>query len=111
MNKPTKCILCVPKPINNNGPSAPGFALTVSNTDNVWDEASVCGYNKKIDGTIVSSVNVTAPQETGSVDITAACANATNYKISLFVNTTFPLITFNLLQPGHKDVFTLDYTF
>ncbi|KAJ2032295.1 hypothetical protein IWW57_000293 [Coemansia sp. S610] len=110
-NKPTKCVLRVPKPVDNNGPSAPGFALTVSNTDNVWDEASVCGYNKKIDGTVVGSVNVTAPQETGSVDVTAACTNATNYKISLFVDTSFPLIAFNSLQSGHKDVFTLDYTF
>ncbi|KAJ1671790.1 hypothetical protein GGF44_002602 [Coemansia sp. RSA 1694] len=110
-NAPTKCVLRIPKPVDNNGPNAPGFALTVSSTDNVWDEASVSGYNKKIDGTLIGSVNVTAPQDTASIDVTAACANASNYKISLFVDTSFPLISFNSLQSGSKDVFTLDYTF
>ncbi|KAJ2101014.1 hypothetical protein GGI09_001973, partial [Coemansia sp. S100] len=44
-NKPTKCTLHTPKPSDNNGPNAPGYSLTVSNTDNVWDEASMSGYN------------------------------------------------------------------
>ncbi|KAJ2372595.1 hypothetical protein IW150_004043 [Coemansia sp. RSA 2607] len=108
-NKPKKCVLRIPKPLETA--SGNGYALTVSTTDSFWDEATVSGYTKKLDGAQVGSANVTSNNATGTVDVTSVCANATNYKISLFVDTQNSMITFNSLQSGSSDVFTLDYTF
>ncbi|KAJ1722358.1 hypothetical protein LPJ53_003226 [Coemansia erecta] len=108
-NKPKKCVLRIPKPLEKA--SENGYALTVSTTDSFWDEATVSGYTKKLDGAQVGSANVTSNDAVGTVDVTAVCANATNYKISLFVDTENSMITFNSLQSGSSDVFTLDYTF
>ncbi|KAJ1998099.1 hypothetical protein H4R26_005585, partial [Coemansia thaxteri] len=66
----------------------------------------------KIDSTQIGSLNVTTPDGTGTIDITAACDKAAaGHKISVFVDTAFPMLSFNSIQSGSADVFTLDYTF
>ncbi|KAJ1822085.1 hypothetical protein LPJ56_001004 [Coemansia sp. RSA 2599] len=109
LNAPTKCVLRVPPPLESAQPS--GYALTVSVTDDFWDEQSVSGYTKKIDGSNLGSVNVTTAGGRGSLDITGACKDAKNHKLSLWVDTQSSMISFNSLQSGSPDVFTLEYTF
>ncbi|KAJ1833847.1 hypothetical protein IWW55_004403 [Coemansia sp. RSA 2706] len=107
LNAPKKCVLRIPKPAESTGDSV---EVTVAATDSVWDEATVSGYNKKLDGTQVGTAAV-SKSEGGTLDVTEACANASNHKLSLFVDTTGSMITFNSVQSGSGDVFVLDYTF
>ncbi|KAI7821427.1 hypothetical protein BX661DRAFT_207544 [Kickxella alabastrina] len=102
-----KCVLQVPAPIDIAGP---GYSLTASVTDDFWDEATVSGFTKKIDGTPVGSTNVTG-RVASEIDVTSACVGAKNHKLSLFVDTSFPLVAFNSIQSGNSDVFKLDYSF
>ncbi|KAJ2726672.1 hypothetical protein GGI07_000395 [Coemansia sp. Benny D115] len=108
-NAPTKCVLKVPKAIDVA--ATDGYQLTVTVTDDTWDEATVSGYTKRLDGTSVGSVNVTTSTGTGSLDVTDSCKKAKNLKLSFFLDTNSSLISFNSIQSGNPDVFTLDYTF
>ncbi|KAJ2696418.1 hypothetical protein FB645_006204 [Coemansia sp. IMI 203386] len=108
LNPVQKCILRVPPPLES---AQDGYALTVSVTDDFWDEASVNGYTKKIDGTQLGSVNVTDVKDAGTLDITEACKQAKNHKLSLWVDTQSSMVSFNSLQSGSPDVFVLDFTF
>ncbi|KAJ2571668.1 hypothetical protein GGH19_004858 [Coemansia sp. RSA 1807] len=104
LNAPTKCVLRVPKPIENSG----DVSLTVASTDSIWEESTVNGYTKRIDGEQVGSLEAT---NGGELDVTDACARAVNHKLSLFVDTAGGMVTFNSLQSGSADVFVLDYSF
>ncbi|KAJ2119616.1 hypothetical protein IWW56_001620 [Coemansia sp. RSA 2131] len=104
LNAPTKCVLRVPKPIDNSG----DVSLTVATTDSVWEEATVNGYTKRLNGEQVGSLTAT---NGGELDVTDACARAVNHKLSLFVDTAGAMVTFNSLQSGSGDVFVLDYSF
>ncbi|KAJ2851662.1 hypothetical protein IWW36_000985 [Coemansia brasiliensis] len=107
LNNVQKCILHIPPPTEA---AADTTEVTVSTTDNIWDEATVNGFTKPLNADRVAAANVT--KENGAVvDITHACANASNHKLSLFVDTTSSMITFNSLQSGSSDVFVLEYFF
>ncbi|KAI8320528.1 hypothetical protein GQ54DRAFT_298560 [Martensiomyces pterosporus] len=108
-NHPSRCILRIPRPIDA---ASTEYALTATITDNIWDEATVSGYNKQNAGKQIASLNVTAAKPLpGALDITAACLAAQNGKLSLFVDTSFPLVSFNSIQSGSPDIFYLDYSF
>ncbi|KAJ2658718.1 hypothetical protein IWW48_003866 [Coemansia sp. RSA 1200] len=105
-NKPSKCVLRIP-PATSDG----GYQLTVARTDDVWEEATVNGYTKRLDGTIVGSANSTDSSAPGSLDVTSVCDGSTSRRLSFFVDTDRAMVTFNSLQSGSPDIFTLDYTF
>ncbi|KAJ2628387.1 hypothetical protein H4R22_003915, partial [Coemansia sp. RSA 1290] len=103
LNTVQKCVLHIPPPTEA---ATDTTGVTVSVTDNIWDEATVNGYTKRLDAERVAEANVT--KENGAVvDITSACANANNHKLSVFVDTTSSMLTFNSLQSGSSDVFVL----
>ncbi|KAJ1726041.1 hypothetical protein LPJ61_005462 [Coemansia biformis] len=97
---PKKCILRVPKPQDDSE-----YKLMVVVTDNNWEEATVCGANKANEGQEIGSVD--SPGTT--VDVSEACRNAKDQKLSLFVTTESSMVTFSSLQSGSNDVFELEY--
>jgi hypothetical protein len=107
-----KCVLLIPKPIDNA--SADGsYSLTVSLTDNDWDEVTVSGRTKAIASSEIARVVVDSSdsQEMAvPVDITQAC-QASRDKLSLFIDTSFPMIVFNSIESGSADIFAIEYTF
>ncbi|KAJ1801047.1 hypothetical protein LPJ59_000606 [Coemansia sp. RSA 2399] len=107
--KPSSCILRIPAP--TSGASGSGYQLTVVRTDDVWEEATVSGYTKRLDGTSVGSVKVADASSPGSLDVTSVCDGSANRRLSFFVDTDGGMLTFDSLQSGNSDIFTLDYTF
>ncbi|KAJ2768053.1 hypothetical protein IWQ57_003698 [Coemansia nantahalensis] len=97
---PRKCILHIPAAVDGAR-----YNLTVSATDNDWDEATVTGANKDIAGFQVAAVEWPAT----SVDIKYACDESTRSKLSLWVDTVSGGVTFHSLQSGRADVFVLEY--
>ncbi|KAJ2715323.1 hypothetical protein H4R19_001269 [Coemansia spiralis] len=97
---PSKCILHIPAAVDGAQ-----YNLTVSATDNNWDEATVAGANKDIYGFQVAAVEWPAT----AVDIKYACDESIGNKLSLFVDTVAYGVTFNSLQSGSNDVFMLEY--
>ena len=108
-NPISKCVLMIPSPIEELPTSA--YLLTATVTDNDWTEDTVCGANKKNDGTEVDSVEVQPGHAPGSIDVTDACQEAKGGKLSLFVESNFSLIRFNSLQSGSMDLFSLAVTY
>lgn len=108
-NAPQKCVLHIPKPkeLGSEG----GYEVTVSSTDNVWQEDSVNGFTKRNYGKQIGKGKAASAQDTIAVDVTEACKQSKDYKLSLFVDTTGSMIRWNSLQSESSDVFTLDYTF
>ncbi|PIA14577.1 hypothetical protein COEREDRAFT_82613 [Coemansia reversa NRRL 1564] len=100
------CVLRIPPPLEIPGDS---YELTVATTDNNWEEATVNGKTKSLDGERIGSVSGTNGQGT-SVDITEACKKATDGKLSLFVDTARQMVTFNSIQSGSSDIFSIDFT-
>ncbi|KAJ2715322.1 hypothetical protein H4R19_001268 [Coemansia spiralis] len=95
------CILHIPAAMGGDE-----YNLTVSATDNNWEEATVSGANKDIAGVQVAAVEWPA----SAVDIKLACDQATGNKLSLFVDTVVDdAVAFYSLQSGRNDVFMLQY--
>ncbi|KAI9504844.1 hypothetical protein GGI25_004182 [Coemansia spiralis] len=99
-NAPTGCVLRIP----NTQDGLP-VDVAVVRTDDTWDEQTVSGYTKRLDGSVVGSTT------TGSLDVTGACKDAVNHKLSFFVDTNKDMVTFNSVQSGSPAVFSLDYSF
>jgi hypothetical protein len=98
-------MLSVPAPIEP--PGGGNYSLSVSVTDNDWDEATVSGAIKRIDGKLLGDMAVPEGQPPGQVDVTAACQTGDS-KISLFVDTHGPMIRFNSRESGSDGVFALE---
>ncbi|KAJ1944711.1 hypothetical protein FBU59_002526 [Linderina macrospora] len=105
----SKCLLKIPTPIEVA--TTGEYTLTATVTDNKWNETAVTGANKDIGGTQIGSVNIVAGQKPGSIDVTSACKNAKDDKLSLFVDTSFPMVRFNSIQSGSPAIFSLDITY
>ncbi|KAJ2779146.1 hypothetical protein H4R18_004177 [Coemansia javaensis] len=99
---PASCSLMIPRPVEGAD-----YKLAVVETDSNWDEATVSGATKSIDGTRIATVS--APD--ASVDITDACRRAAGKRLSLFVNTEAQGVTFNSRQSGKDDVFAIQYAY
>ncbi|KAJ2549902.1 hypothetical protein EV175_004265 [Coemansia sp. RSA 1933] len=106
--KPSSCILRIPPPIS--GASDSGYQVTVVRTDNDWEEQTVSGKTKTLDGTVVGSVKVADASSPGSLDVTSVCDGSANRRLSFFVDTDGGGLTFDSLQSEKTDIFTLDYT-
>jgi hypothetical protein len=105
-----KCVLLIPKPVDNA--SADGsYNFTISLTDNDWDEATVSGRTKAMASTEIARVVVDSSdnqKEPVPVDITQAC-HASRDRLSLFIDTSFPMIVFNSIESGSADIFAIEY--
>ncbi|KAJ2807896.1 hypothetical protein H4R20_001090 [Coemansia guatemalensis] len=102
----TSCVLRIPAPLEIAGDS---YELTVAITDNNWEEATVNGQTKSLDGERIGSASG-ANGQGASVDITEACRKVADGKLSLFVDTSQQMISFNSLQSGSSDTFSIDFT-
>ncbi|KAJ1953056.1 hypothetical protein EC988_003212 [Linderina pennispora] len=102
----SKCVLKIPTPIEVA--TTGEYTLTAIVTDNNWNETAVAGANKDMSGTQVGSAKVVAGQAPGDIDVTSACQNAKDDKLSLFIDTSFPMVRFNSIQSGSPAIFSLD---
>ncbi|ORX71103.1 hypothetical protein DL89DRAFT_282591 [Linderina pennispora] len=104
------CTLNVPVPI-----SAPvgHYTLSISATDNNWAEDTVSGISKSRNGTDVGSVVIFNSQQLPrSVLVTSACQRfAENNTLSMFVTSDGKQVSFNSLESGSPDIFSLDVSY
>ncbi|KAJ2079074.1 hypothetical protein H4R24_004027 [Coemansia sp. RSA 988] len=103
----TSCVLNIPPPLEIAGNS---YELTVAITDNNWEEATVNGQTKSLDGERIGTAGNVNGQG-ASLDITEACKKATDGKLSLFVDTAQQMVTFNSLQSGSSNTFSIDFEY
>ncbi|KAJ2712801.1 hypothetical protein H4R19_002569, partial [Coemansia spiralis] len=99
---PRKCVLHIPAVVGGTQ-----YNLTVTATDNSWDEATVDGANKAIAGFQIAAVEWPAT----AVDIKYPWDKSIGNKLGLFVDTVAYSTAFNSLQSGNNDVFVLAYLF
>ncbi|KAJ1767066.1 hypothetical protein LPJ74_005571 [Coemansia sp. RSA 1843] len=98
-NKPSSCILRIPAPTSNaSNTNNSGYQLTVVRTDDVWEEPTVNGYTKRLEGTTVGSVKVADASSPGSLDVTSVCDGSASRRLSFFVDTDGGMLTFDSLQ-------------
>ncbi|KAJ2079075.1 hypothetical protein H4R24_004028 [Coemansia sp. RSA 988] len=102
------CVLQVPRPLHAN---PKGYGLKISSTDSNWDERTVSADSKAQGGeNILGFVQVDGNKHGGSVDVTSACKNAiANGRISFVIDTTELMVTFDSIQSGSDDLFSLEY--
>ncbi|KAJ2716613.1 hypothetical protein H4R19_000545 [Coemansia spiralis] len=86
---PRKCVLRIPAVVGGAQ-----YNLTVSATDNSWDEAIVAGANKAIASFQVAAAEWSAT----AMDIKYTCDKSIGNKLGLFVNMAAYGVAFKLLR-------------
>ncbi|KAJ2160633.1 hypothetical protein GGF46_002126 [Coemansia sp. RSA 552] len=96
---PTKCVLRIPRPVEGEA-----YTLTVAVTDNDWEEATVSGATKNIDGTRIGGEVHSDSAGRAQLDVSEACRQGRN---SFFVDTAGTMLQFAAGESG-GEVFQLE---
>ncbi|KAI8318438.1 hypothetical protein GQ54DRAFT_300339 [Martensiomyces pterosporus] len=108
--KPTKCTLVIPRILSS---VKVNHTLTVSLTDNSWDELTANGFTKSNISEEVGRIYVEGSDKSAKqIDVSKACLEAKDGRLSLFVDSDNPAIMFDSRESTNaaKQVFALKYS-